>query len=383
MIAGLIVGIAGLFVPQALGVGYDTIQSILTGQITGIAFLLVLMVAKLVLTSVSIGGGFVGGVFAPSLFIGSALGGAFGELIGGLFPALHIQAPAYAMVGMAAVLAGAVHAPLTAILLPFEMTNDYRVILPLMFAVVVSLVVSQRLSRDSIYTLGLARKGIRLQHGRDVEVLETVTVGEVMQPAPFTLLETDTLSKASEFFLATRHHGVPVVDQRDELVGILTLQDLDKIPADNWPSTTIGEACTRDLQVTYREESIGTALRRMGRQDVGRLPVVSRDNPRHLLGLLRRADLVRAYDAALTRRAATRHAAHQVRLDAITESQVSVEEVLIQPGSACDGKFVKEIPWPQDCIITSLQAWAGGVYPAWRYALAGWRLACGGSPRPG
>jgi chloride channel protein, CIC family len=355
MIAGLIVGIAGLFVPQALGVGYDTIQSILTGQITGIVFLLVLMVTKLVLTSVSIGGGFVGGVFAPSLFIGSALGGAFGELSAGLFPGLHIQAPAYAMVGMAAVLAGAVHAPLTAILLPFEMTNDYRVILPLMFAVVVSLVVSQRLNHDSIYTLGLARKGIRLQRGRDVEVLETVTVGEVMQPAPFTLLETDTLSKASELFLATRHHGVPVVDQRDELVGIITIQDLDKIPADNWPSSTISEACTRDIQVTYPEESIGSALRRMGRQDVGRLPVVSRDNPRHLLGLLRRADLVRAYDAALTRRAAIRHIAHQVRLDAITESQVSVEEVHIQPGSACDGRLVKEIPWPQDCIITSLR----------------------------
>jgi CIC family chloride channel protein len=355
MLAGLVVGMAGLFVPQALGVGYETIQSILTGQITGVAFLLVLMGAKLVLTPVSIGGGFEGGVFAPSLFIGSALGGAFGEVAGGLFPGLHIQSPAYAMVGMAAVLAGAVHAPLTAILLPFEMTNDYRVILPLMFAVVVSLVVSQRLSRDSIYTLGLARKGIRLQRGRDVEVLETVTVGEVMEPAAFTILDTEPLTKASELFLATRHHGVPVVDQSQELVGIITIQDLDKNSPETWATRTIGEVCTREMEITYPDESIGTALRRMGQRDVGRLPVVSRDNPRHLIGLLRRADLVRAYDAALTQRAAVRHQAYQVRLEAITESQVSVEEVFIQPGSACDGRLVKDIAWPEDCIVTSLR----------------------------
>ncbi len=383
VIAGLIVGIAGLFVPQALGVGYDTIQSILTGQITGIAFLLLLMVAKLILTSVSIGGGFVGGVFAPSLFIGSALGGAFGELAAGLFPGLHIQAPAYAMVGMAALLAGAVHAPLTAILLPFEMTNDYRVILPLMFAVVVSLVVSQWLNHDSIYTLGLARKGIRLQHGRDVEVLETVTVSEVMQPAPFTLLETDSLYKASELFLATHHHGVPVVNSHDELVGVITIQDLEKIPGENWSNTTIGAACTRIIQVAHPDESIGAALQRMGRYDVGRLPVVARDNPRHLLGLLRRADLVRAYDAALTRRAATRHSAHQVRLDAITETEVSVEEVRVQPGSECEGKLVKEIAWPRDCIITSLRRGHEVFIPHGDTRLAGGRLVGGGSRRAG
>ena len=124
---------------------------------------------------------------------------------------------------MAAVLAGAVHAPLTAIILLFEMTNDYRIILPLMFAVVVSLLISQRLQHDSVYAHGLARKGIRLQRGRDVEVLDTLTVSEVMQTGTDTLSESEPLSVATEVFARTHHHGLPVVNMSGELVGILTV----------------------------------------------------------------------------------------------------------------------------------------------------------------
>ena len=146
-----------------------------------------------------------------------------------LFPGLGIQPPAFAMVGMGALLAGAVHAPLTAILLLFEMTHDYRIILPLMFSVAVSLLIAQWLRRDSVYTLGLARKGIRLERGRDVEVMETLTVGEVMQTDPITLLNTDNLAQASEKLFHTRHHGAAVVDQYGNLTGMFTIQDLDRV----------------------------------------------------------------------------------------------------------------------------------------------------------
>jgi chloride channel protein, CIC family len=353
-IAGLLLGIVGFYLPQILGVGYSTIENILKGSITSIALLLALMLAKLVMTPTSIGGGFIGGVFAPSLFIGAALGGAFGEAANLIFPNLGIYPPTFAMVGMAAVLAGAVHAPLTAIILLFEMTNDYHIILPAMFAVLVSLVISQRLVHDSIYTLGLARKGIRLERGRDVEILETVLVNEVMQPAPFTLHDTDTLVQASEYFLQTRHHGAPVVDAQDNLIGIFTLQDLDASQVDKWPTLTVGDVCTHDLLVAYPDESIGMALRRMGKRDVGRIPVVPRDNPRKLLGLLRRADLVRAYDAALTRRAATRHRVQQTRLDAITPEKLKIIEVYIQPGSLAAGKQLKDVPRPADSIVASI-----------------------------
>lgn len=355
ILAGLLVGLAGIGLPQVFGVGYETIEKILLGENLGLALLLALMVAKLVLTPLSIAGGFPGGVFAPSLFIGAALGGAFGQAASLLFPGLAINPAAFAMVGMSALLAGAVHAPLTAILLLFEMTHDYRIILPLMFAVVVSLLLSQRLQRDSVYTLGLARKGIRLDRGRDVDVLETVTVGEVMQAAPFTLPASDSLAAASEKLLATRHHGVPVLDASGNLAGIFTLQDLDRNQPETWAVRTVGEACTRHPILAYPDETIGAALRRMSTRDIGRLPVVARDDPRQLVGLLRRSDLVRVYDAALTRRTALRHSASQVRLDGVTPESVKIIEIQIEPGSACAGKRMKDVPWPRDSLVATLR----------------------------
>ena len=144
-IAGIAVGVVGLFLPQILGEGYTPIGDVLGGRgdMTIIWVLFALTIAKLVMTPVSIGGGFAGGVFAPALFIGAMLGGGFGTLAQMLFPSLNIVPAAFAMVGMAAVLAGAVHSPLTAILLLFEMTHDYRIILPLMFSVVISLLISR------------------------------------------------------------------------------------------------------------------------------------------------------------------------------------------------------------------------------------------------
>jgi chloride channel protein, CIC family len=354
-IAGLFLGIVGLFIPQVLGVGYQTIGNILSGQITDVSLLLVLMVAKLILTPTSIAGGFLGGVFAPSLFIGATLGGALGQIFNLTFPSLGINPATFAMVGMAAVLAGAVHAPLTAIILLFEMTNDYHILLPAMFAVVVSLVISQRIVHDSVYTMSLARRGIRLERGRDVEILETVLVGEVMQAAPFTLHDTDSLSQASEYFLESHHHGVPVVNDHDELVGIFTLQDLDSTQVDKWSTLTVGEVCTRDLLVAYPEDTIGSALRRMGQRDIGRLPVVERAHPRKLLGLLRRADLFRAYDAALTRRATQRHRIQQIQLGAINAPNMTVVDLMVEPGSVCANKKISEIAWPGDCIVASIR----------------------------
>ncbi len=354
-LVGLLLGIVGLFLPQILGVGYATISGILNGSITAVGLLLILMAAKLILTPTSLAGGFIGGVIAPSLFIGAAAGEAFGLVSSMIFPSLGINPATFAMVGMAAVLAGSIHAPLTGILLLFEMTNDYHIILPAMFAVVVSQVLSQRIIHGSIYTTGLARMGIRLERGRDIEILETVLVSEVMQPVPFTLRDTDTLSQASQYFLETHHHGVPVVNAQDELVGIFTLQDLDAVTVENWSNLTVGDMSTHELLVAYPDETIGAALRRMGVRDIGRMPVVQRDNPRKLLGMLRRADLLRAYDAALTRRATSRHRIQQIRLGTFAPGDMQIQELLIEPGSICANRKINEISWPKDCIVASLR----------------------------
>jgi len=356
--AGLAVGAVGIFLPQVFGVGYETIGNILNGESLGIALLLAVMAAKLILTPVSIAGGFPGGVFAPSLFIGAALGGAFGQATSQLFPQLNLVPAAFAMVGMAALLAGAVHAPLTAILLLFEMTRDYRIILPLMFAVVISLLLSQRLQRDSVYTLGLARKGIRLERGRDVDVMESVQVGDVMLHETFALSLDFPVSALAEQFLQTGRHGFAVTNADGSLHGIVSVEDYRRALTGEYgplEQLTVSAIATRELITAFPDETVGAALQRMSPRDLSRLPVVARDDPRRLLGMVRRSDIVRAYDVALSRRAALRHRAQQVRLDAWTSETIKTSEVPIRPGSDCAGKQMKDIPWPQDSLVASLQ----------------------------
>lgn len=308
VVAGLAVSLVGIYLPQVFGTGYATIEKILDGKPLSVTLLLSLALARLVLTPLCISSGFHGGVFAPALFSGATLGGAYGLVAKQVFPSLNISPPAFAMVGMAAVLAGTIHAPITSFMLLFEMTHDYRIILPLMAAVNVSLFLSWHLQHDSVYTLGLARKGIRLERGRDVDVLETITVNEVMETEIVTLRESDSLSLATDLFTRKRDHGLPVLNNAGELTGIITVQDIDRAQGDDSGMVrTVGEVCTRELLLAYPDETIGAALRRIGVRNVGQLPVVARNNLRRLVGLLRTTDVARAYDLALTHRAAIRH----------------------------------------------------------------------------
>ncbi len=361
--AGLAVGFTGIFLPQVFGVGYETIEQILAGDNLGVMLLVALVVAKLILTPISIGGGFMGGVFAPSLFLGAVLGAAYGSITGSLFPALALSTAAFAMVGMAAVLAGAVHAPLTAIILLFEMTNDYRIILPLMFSVIVSMLISQILQRESVYTLGLMRKGIRLNRGRDIEILQAITVEEVMQKSPPVLLETDSLERAGTIFSESKHYALPVVNIMGNLSAILTIRDLELAQARNNPASVVFEISTRDPITAFPDENIDQALLKMSPQDLGRLPVVSRDNPSKLIGWLRRNDIIRAYEIANTRRAALRHRVQQIRLDAFSPDQVNITEVTVQPGSACANHLVYEIKFPKESMIATLRRGRRTIIP--------------------
>ncbi|GJQ23808.1 MAG: chloride channel protein [Planctomycetia bacterium] len=310
-VAGISVGLVGMYLPQIFGAGYATIENILNGKPLTVPLLLSLALSRLVLTPICISGGFHGGVFAPSLFAGATLGGAYGLIVQQFFPSLNISPPAFAMVGMAAVFAGTIHAPITSFILLFEMTNDYRIILPLIAAVNVSLFISWHLQHDSVYTLGLTRKGIRLQRGRDVDVLETITIEKVMKTEIDTLRESDSLTVAIDLLVRKRYHGLPVLDDAGELTGIITVQDIDRVQGDdNGLIRTVGEVCTRELLLAYPDETIGTALQRIGMRNVSQLPVVARDNSRRLVGLLCNSDIACAYDLAVTRRAAIRHRAH-------------------------------------------------------------------------
>jgi chloride channel protein, CIC family len=359
-LAGALVGLVGIWLPGVFGVGYGVIGAILDGKVV-LGMTLALLVAKLILTPVSIGGGFPGGVFAPALFIGATLGSSFGAIAARLFPALGIAPPALAMVGMAAVLAGAVHAPLTAVILLFEMTNDYRIILPLLFAVAVSLAISRRLAPDSVYMLGLARKGIRLERGRDVDVLDSLPVSQAMSKVAHTVLDTDTILEAGRAFERTHHHGMPVLDEHGRLVGVLTLQDLERAGGGDPEGILVGDVCTREVLTAYPDESIGSALRRMSVRDVGRLPVVERQHPRRLVGILTRADVIRAYDLAAVQRAAHRQTGGQVRLTAF--SGATTEAFRVVPGSQAAGKRVADVAWPANCVLATIRRRSEVIIP--------------------
>ncbi|MGB9641458.1 MAG: CBS domain-containing protein, partial [Anaerolineales bacterium] len=270
-----------------------------------------------------------------------------------LFPQLGLVPAAMAMVGMAALLAGAVHAPLTAILLLFEMTNDYRIILPLMLTVMVSFIVSQQLQHESVYMLPIVRKGLRIQRGRDVDLLETILVGQVMKTDFNPLHENDSISYASQELANQRAHGLPVLDDKERLVGILALQDIEDAALHNPNAKTVGEICSRKMVVTYPDETVGSALRKMSVRDVGRLPVVERNNPGHLLGVARRSDLIRAYELALAQRTILHHRAQQARLGAMAD--VRVEEFRIEPNSVCVGKPLSKIPFPRQSVVSSIR----------------------------
>ena len=172
---------------------------------------------------------------------------------------MQIDPPAFALVGMAAVLAGAVHAPLTAIILLFEMTNDYRIILPLMFTVVISLLISRRIESNSVYQSACARKGIRLNRqgcrgARDGRG----SGGDANQPR-YDFGQRKPQS-ASDILLQTHHHGMPVVNRQGDLVGIFTLQDLESVEPSDSAAQTVGEHCSEDLVVAFPDEKIGAAF---------------------------------------------------------------------------------------------------------------------------
>ncbi|MGC8837322.1 MAG: chloride channel protein, partial [Anaerolineae bacterium] len=247
---GLLVGLVGLAYPQVFGSGYETIGKSLLGTM-GVGLALALLVAKLLATSFTLGSGASGGIFAPSLYMGAMLGAAFGSVVHALWPAITAGSGAYAIVGMAAVFSGAARAPLTAMMILFEMTDDYRIILPLMLSCVVSTLVASRLHRESIYTEKLVRRGIRLQRGRDIDVMQGITVGEVMEANPEWVPPDMPLRDLADKFATSHYHGFPVLDEEGNLYGVVTLEDLERVTREGKrrPGATVRDIATTSLVV--------------------------------------------------------------------------------------------------------------------------------------
>ena len=211
----------------------------------------ILVLAKMVGTSLTVGSGNPGGLFAPCLYIGCMLGGSYGGFMGKLMPSLTAPAGAYASVGMGAFLATACHAPLTGLFLLFEMTHNYQILLPTIFSATVGTIIGQRLCPHSLDTYGLAKKGIEIHHGKEKSILYSLTVKDAISHNFDRVLDSTPLPDLKEYFQRfARHTDIFVVDDHDRLVGVLPFRIIKRfIFSSEMPEIipTAGDLCEKML----------------------------------------------------------------------------------------------------------------------------------------
>jgi CIC family chloride channel protein len=298
-IGGLIIGLIGLYFPQIFGVGYEVIEDTINGGGT-LKIIVILIFLKIIATSVTLGSGGSGGIFAPSLFIGALLGEAFGQLVRIILPFAEVPPGAFALVGMAAVFAGTAHAPISAILLLFEMTGNYKILPPLMVTCVISAVLVRWMTKYSIYTMKLIRKGIDIDKYREIDLMDTITVSEAMIHNAISVLQSDTVRSAGLMIKSTSHRGFPVLDKDGQLVGMVTRKDINRALDTGKAREQVSFIMTSDLTVCFPDENLNTALHKMAKRNIGRIPVVKRNDKQHILGLITRKSIISAYNKALT-----------------------------------------------------------------------------------
>ena len=291
---GLTVGIMGWFVPQLLGVGYKHVGEVLNGGMA-LRLMILLLALKLVAVATSYASGNAGGIFGPSLFLGAMLGGIIGNVAHGLAPTYVATPGAYALVGMGAAFAGIVRAPITSVVMIFEITRDYAVIVPLMISNLVSFFISARFQKQPIYEVLAQQDGIHLPSVETRQQLEQRQVIHAMRDAKeilsaeMTVQETLEKSKSSEF------HAWPVSDERG-VIGVISLQSLQRANSDGSANKKLKEIVdAEDFPHVHGDHPLHLALERMGASQLDLLPVVSRANVHHLEGMVTLQDVLALY----------------------------------------------------------------------------------------
>ena len=305
-IGAVAVGVVGYFAPRTLGVGYENIEQMVAGTIAGRA-LLILVTLKLVSWIIALGSGTSGGTLAPLFTIGGGAGALAGGALAQWFPSLGVDPRIAALVGMAAIFAGASHAVLASVVFAFETTRQPLGLLPLLAGCSAAYLVSLLGMRHSIMTEKLARRGTRIRSEYAADFLEQVLVREIASTEVVTLAAEEPVEEVRDRIAArtpgSQHQGFPVVNARGDLVGVVTRRDL--LDLDIEFTALVGDLVKRPAVVIYDDSSAREAADHMVHERVGRLPVVSRANPRRVIGIVSRSDLLEAHERRL-------HAGHRV-----------------------------------------------------------------------
>jgi chloride channel protein, CIC family len=302
----------GYFVPEVMGVGYNYVEKVLNGDLV-LQVVVLLSILKIVATAVSYASGNAGGIFGPSLFIGAMMGGAVGSVAHRVLPGYTAGPGAYALVGMGTAFAGIVRTPMTSVIMIFEMTRDYTIIVPLMISNLIAFFISQRFQREPIYEALAHQDGVHLPTAESRSDQGRVRVSQVMRPAPVLLAPTISVSSAME--RVTDHRADepkkaalldawPVGEGR-ELVGMIQQSQLQQAVSHGDSNKTLAEigdssfdlhhADAEEFPHVHPDHTLSLALERMGTTKLHVLPVVSRANVRQLLGIVVLADVLEAY----------------------------------------------------------------------------------------
>ncbi|QQS34942.1 MAG: chloride channel protein [Ignavibacteriales bacterium] len=304
VLGGLAIGLIALLYPQIMGVGYETMDDAFYGNLLWhTAFILIFV--KIIATSITLGSGGSGGIFAPSLYMGAMLGYAFGVLSNNLFPDITAPAGAYAVVAMGGLVAGTARAPLTAIIIVFELTNDYRIILPLMVTCIISTLVSSKLSRESIYTLKLLLKNIGIREGAEINVMESIYVRDVFSKEFDVIREHENFNLVVNRVLRSKSPEFPVLNSEDEIKGMISIYDIKEhlFEKESLKDLLIaGDFADPVFNTAFPDENCQAALDKMKKHDYEGIPVVESPGSKKILGMLWRKDIQDAYQKEIENR---------------------------------------------------------------------------------
>ncbi len=316
MAGGFAVGIIGIFVPHIYGVGYNSMNLALLGQLPWL-LMLALVFLKILATSISLGSGGSGGIFAPSLFMGTMTGGFFGALVHQIMPQYSASSGAYSLVGMGAVVAGATHAPITAILIIFELTNDYAIILPLMISTIIATILTTKLKKESIYTLKLVRRGIDLFRGKEVNILRSLNVSVIMNKNPVIIKPDLNFKELLELVVSRPNTQFFVVDHKNKLLGSVSLQDVRRVLLDqeyltDWLIAL--DLVNENIPRVEASDDLASVMKVFGFYDLEEIPVVDGTEQEKIIGSVLRKDIIDIYNKEIVRRNLSQEISSSVKL---------------------------------------------------------------------
>ncbi|GIX47120.1 MAG: Cl- channel voltage-gated family protein [Candidatus Tectimicrobiota bacterium] len=293
-LGGLLVGLIALWLPQVLGIGYGTVTEAMQNHLPW-KLMALLTVGKFLTTIISYSSGTAGGLFAPSLFIGAMLGGSLAGFLDDIANMALLTPGAFALVGMGAVFVGVIRTPITSILIIFEMTNDYALILPLMLANMTSYVLARALEPHNVYDAILAANNVHLPSPQDHYILEDLTAGEAMNRQPLTVSPDTPVAEVAALLERSPAPGFPIVTADQRLVGVVTFTDVRRALGKGLRDVPVLSIATKNVVTVYPDHTLNWVMQQLGEHELSFVPVVTRGNPSRLIGILTMSDIVRAF----------------------------------------------------------------------------------------